>query len=50
MAQHAADRGYGLVIEWRVDERLWKVSAKRAADLNRANRPAGARAAAEPFD
>ena len=39
-----------LVIERRIEERSGKIGAERSADLNRADRPAGARAAAEAFD
>ena len=50
MAQHAAGSGHRLVVERRIDERIWKISAERAADLDCADRPAGPRAAAEAFD
>ena len=42
--------GHRLVVERRIEERLGKIGAKRSADLDRADRPAGARAAAEAFD
>src|ERR1700722_8300785 len=50
MAQHPAGSGHRLIVERRIDERLGKISAKRSADLNRTNRPAGPRAAAKAFD
>ena len=50
MAEHAAGGGHRLVVERRIEERLGKIGAERAADLDRADRPAGARAAAEAFD
>ena len=39
-----------LIVERRIEERLGKIGAKRAADLNRADRPTGPRAAAKAFD
>src|SRR5580704_12201335 len=50
MAQHPAGSSHRLIVERRIDERLWKIGAKRSTDLNRADRPAGPRAAAKAFD
>src|SRR5271154_5364975 len=50
MTHHTACGGHRLVVERRIEERFGKIGAKRAAHLNRADWPAGARAAAESFD
>src|SRR3984885_1253123 len=50
MAQHPAGNGHRLIVERRIEQRLWKISAERAANLDRADRPAGPRAAAKAFD
>ena len=43
MADQAVARGEGLVVERRVEQRAREIGAERAADLHRADRPAGQR-------
>ena len=43
-------RGEGFVVERRVEQRAREIGAERAADLHRAHRPAGRRAAADIVD
>src|ERR1700722_20021363 len=50
MAQHRADGSHRLVIERGIEERLGKIGAKRATDLDGPDRPASACAATEAFD
>src|SRR6202453_1645353 len=50
MAQHPAASRHRLIVERRIDERFRKISAERAADLNRADRPTRPRAAPKVFD
>src|SRR5580658_7242899 len=50
VAQHAVGRRHRFIIERGIEQRGGKIGAERSADLNRADRPARARAAAETFD
>src|SRR5690606_37847603 len=49
VADHRTERGERLVVERRVELRRMDIRAERAADLDRADRPARRRAAAEIF-
>src|SRR5215470_6592580 len=50
MADQAVGFCEGLVVEWQIKHRARKVGAERAADLHRAHRTAGRRAAADLLD
>src|SRR6202453_593776 len=50
MTQHTAGSRHRLIVERRIDERFRKISAERAADLNRADRPTRPRAPPKVFD
>src|SRR5215475_14248093 len=50
MADQAVSLCESFVVERQIKHRAWKVGAERAADLHRAHRTAGRRAAANPLD